>query len=370
MKYCRDCLMPDTRPRIVFDDDGVCNACHYTKNVKNQEIDWKKRESELEELLDKHRRKDGYWDCIIPWSGGKDSTSNAIRLKKEYGMNPLLVTFNPLIPTEVGVHNRNIVSEYGFDSIYVTGNIKASKKLARRFFIERGNPKVHWDAGINSSIIKTAVEYGIPLVFYSEHGETEYGGNKIHDKSDMIRDFAEVIENQIGDDPRNWASDEIDVSDLNPYIYPDMEKIQKANITATYMSYFIKWDQWSNYHYVKEHVDFHDNPHGRTEGTFTKHDSLDDKIDDLYYYMQYIKFGFGRAIRDASRMIQNGHLDREKGREYAIKYDGEFPARYLKEVLEYLEISENDLHEVIDKHRNKEIWKQENGVWKLRFPLK
>ena len=136
------------------------------------------------------------------------------------------------------------------------------------------------------------------------------------------------------------------------------------------MSYFFKWDQWSNYEYVKKHIDFQESPCGRSEGTFTRHDSLDDKIDDLYYYMQYVKFGFGRAIRDASRMIQNGHLDRGEGLELCRKYDGEFPRRHLKEVLEYLNLTEAEFDEIVDKHRNKEIWTKESGCWKFRHPLK
>lgn len=362
--------MPDTRPRVVFDSDGVCNACNYSEHVKNKVIDWKARENNLKEIIEQYRRPDGYWDCIIPWSGGKDSTSNAIKLKTEYGMNPLLVTFNPLLPTEVGMHNRKIVNDFGFDSIYITANTKVSRYLARRFFIERGNPKVHWDAGVNSPLIRIATNYKIPLVFYSEHGETEYGGNKLHEKSDMIRDFSEVLENMIGDDPQNWVDDNVTVNDLNHYIYPELEDVQKSGVKALYMSYFFKWDQWTNYNYIKKFIDFKDSPCGRTEGTFTRHDSLDDKIDDVYYYMQYIKFGFGRAIRDASRLIQNGHMTREEGLEWAVKYDGEFPRKYLADVLEYLSMTEKEFEEIVDKHRNKEIWVQEKGRWKLRSQLK
>jgi len=259
--------------------------------------------------------------------------------------------------------------ELGFDQIYIQANPKVAKTLTRRFFIERGNPKVHWDAGINCPLIKLATEYNIKLVFYSEHGETEYGGNKISDDSDKVRDYSEVLENMIGDHPLNWVSDDVSIKDLNPYLYPEVEDVEKAEIKAVYMSYFFKWDQWSNYEYVKQHFDFEESPCGRSEGTFTNHDSLDDKIDDLYYYMQYIKFGFGRAIRDASRMIQNGHMGREEGCELAKKYDGEFPQKHFKDVLRYLDISKDEFFDIIDKHRNEEIWKKVNNKWKLRFPL-
>ncbi len=369
MRYCKKCLMPDSRPRVEFDENGICNACNYSEFKKNRDISWETRHDEFELMLDAHRREDGYWDCIVPWSGGKDSTANALKLKNEYNMNPLLVTFNPLMPTGVGERNRQMLLELGFDQIYIQANPKVSKLLAKRFFIERGNPKVHWDAGVNCPLIKLATEYNIKLVFYSEHGETEYGGNKISDDSDKVRDYSEVLENMIGDHPLNWVSDDVSIKDINPYLYPEVEDVEKAEIKAVYMSYFFKWDQWSNYEYVKQHFDFEESPCGRSEGTFTNHDSLDDKIDDLYYYMQYIKFGFGRAIRDASRMIQNGHMDREEGFELAKKYDGEFPQKHFKEVLMYLNITKDEFFEIIDKHRNEEIWEKVNNKWKLRFPL-
>lgn len=369
MKYCVKCLTPDTRPRIGFNSEGVCNACTYTEFEKNRDINWGVRHSEFLDLITKYKRDDGYWDCVIPWSGGKDSTMNALKLKIEYGMNPLLVTFNPILPTRIGEYNKKIMRDFGFDHIEIKVNGKISSKLAKRFFIERGNPKVHWDAGKECPIIRTAMNFKIPLVIYSEHGETEYGGNKINEDSGKIRDFVEVIENLIGDDPRNWVSDDISEKDLNPYIYPDLDEVEKIGVKAIFLSYFFKWDQWENYEYVKKYIDFKENPHGRVEGTFTKHDSLDDKIDDLYYYMQYIKFGFGRCVRDTSRMIQNGHMTREEGLKLCKKYDGEFPERHLKDVLEFMQISESDFYKIVDKHRNKEIWTKNNGEWELRFPL-
>lgn len=370
MKYCKKCLTPTTRPRIVFDSEGVCNACNYAEKEKKILIDWKSRGVEFDELVKAHKRKDGYWDCVVPWSGGKDSTANALHLKEEHGMNPLLITFNALMPTEVGEYNRQIMREYGFDQIQINVNNKVSRMLSRRFFIERGNPKVHWDAGKECPIVRTAANFKIPLVIYSEHGETEYGGNKIKKDSDKYRDYEEVIENLIGDDPRNWTSKDISMADLNPYIYPELAELEKINLKAIYMGYFFKWDQWANYEYVKNFIPFQDDPHGRVVGSFTNHDSLDDKIDDLYYYMQYVKFGFGRCVRDASRFIQNGHLTREEGLALCKKYDGEFPARYFDDILKYLSLTEKEFTEIVDKHRNKEIWqKNSKNEWELRYPL-
>ena len=140
--------MPSSRPRISFDTQGICNACRYQE--KKAKIDWSIREKEFLEICNKFRSKDGNYDCIVPWSGGKDSSSIAYKLKYEFKMNPLLVTFSPLIPTDIGILNRELLIKKGFDNIFLRPNQNISRYLAKRFFIERGNPKVHWDAGINA----------------------------------------------------------------------------------------------------------------------------------------------------------------------------------------------------------------------------
>lgn len=358
--------MPDTRPRVVFDAEGVCNACRNAENKAS--INWGERKREFLDTIEKYRSKDGSWDCIVPWSGGKDSSSIAYKLKFEFGLNPLLVTFSPMIPNEVGMHNREALINKGFDHIYFRPNQNVMRKLARRFFIERGNQKVCWDAGVNTVPVQVAVKYNIKLVFYAEHGESEYGGKVINEESKKIRDFTEVLEHQIGDDPRNWVDDEISTSDLQPYLYPDLNEISRVGVRAMYFSYFFPWSMLENYNYIKDKIEFHTCKAGRTQGTFTNFDSLDDKTDDLYYHMQFVKFGFGRATRDACRMIQNNQMRREEALELARKYDAEFPSAFINENLEYLSLTKEDLEELIDKHRNTEIWGNENGVWQLRFP--
>ena len=257
--------------------------------------------------------------------------------------------------------------KYGFDSIYFRPNQKVAKLLAKRFFIERGNPKVAWDAGINSIPVKVALNYKINDVFYAEHGESEYGGLVLDEESKKKEILKEVIENQIGDYPENWVNEQISEKDIMSYSYPSDEDLKKANITSHYFAYYFKWSINNNYKYVKKFLpDFKENEFGRTEGTFTNFDSLDDKIDDLYYYMQFIKFGFGRATRDASRFIMNGEMTRDEALKHVKNYDGEFPNKNFKEVIKYLDLTEFDFEEIVNKHRNKEIWQQKkNNNWEL-----
>lgn len=358
--------MPDTRPRIEFDDEGVCNACRYAD--EKDRIDWDARRAELLELVEPYRSTDGSWDCVVPWSGGKDSSTVAYRLKHELGLNPLLVTFSPLLVNEVGAANREALIQHGFDHVFFRPNQRVHRHLARRFTIERGNPKVAWDAGVNAVPVQVALRYGIRLIFYAEHGESEYGGRVLSEESAKRRDLTEVIEHQIGDDPRNWVDDVVTEADLNPYVYPDAAGVEAAGVRAYYFAYFFRWSMFENYRFIREKIPFATHPDGRTPGTFTDFDSLDDKFDDLYYYFQYVKFGFGRTIRDASRFIQNGHMTREEGLELARRHDGELPEAHLDEVLDYLSMTRSELEDVIDLHRNLELWSKDDGEWKLRYP--
>ena len=367
VEYCRHCLMPNTRPRVVFDSNGVCNACRHAED-KQGEIDWDARKQEFFDCLEHYKPKSGSYDCIVPWSGGKDSSTIAHRLKFEFGLNPLLVTFSPLLPNNAGVHNREELIKLGFDHVMVRPNQKVSKSLSRRFFLERGNPKIHWDAGINAVPVQMAVNFNIPLIFYAEHGETEYGGLVLNSKSQKVRDFTEVIEHQVGDDPLNWMDEEINERDLAPYIYPDVADTERVGVHALYFAYFFRWSMRENYEYIRTKLDFMTHPSGRTDGTFTNFDSLDDKIDNLYYYMQFIKFGFGRCVRDVCRHIQNGQMTREKGLDLVRKYDAEFPSTNFHENLEYMGLTEDEFTEFVDLHRNPEIWEKESERWSLKYP--
>ena len=369
IKFCNECIMPNSRPRIVFNEKGICNACLHSK--KKEKINWNERKLEFLELANKikfdTKKNNRLYDCVVPWSGGKDSTSIAIKLKFEFGLNPLLVTFSPLIVNECGNNNRNELSKMGFDSVFLMPNQKVSKQLSKRFFLERGNPKVAWDAGVNAGPVQIALNYNIPTVFYAEHGESEYGGLVLNKESEKKRNLREVIEHQVGDFPENWVTESISLKDLSPYIYPSEEELKKIDLTAYYFSYFFRWSMLDNFEYVKSKMpNFQTNPTGRTEGTFTDFDSLDDKIDNLYYYMQYVKFGFGRATRDSCRMIQNNQMTREKAIELARKYDNEFPSKDFNEVLSFLDLNEDEFEEIVNKHRNDEIWKTGlSNKWEL-----
>ncbi len=361
--------MPDTRPRISF-KNGICNSCQFIQEekLKDSSVNYEERNIELDELvkrikIDSETLNHPY-NCIVPWSGGKDSSSVALRLKNQYQLRPLLVTFNPLIPTSVGEHNKKALLDNGFDSIELKSDIRVSKLLSKRFLVERGNPKLHWDAGINAGIFKTALMTGIKYIFYAEHGETHYGGRILSKDSEKIRSYEEVIENQIGDTPENWVEHGvISRDDIYPYLMPDEDCLKKAGIEAHYFGYYKRWNVVENYRYVKNIIDFNTCERGRTYGTVTNFDSLDDYMDDLYYYLQFIKFGFGRAIRDLSRQIQKEEILRSEAVILAQKYDGEYPKDSIPHITNYLNLNEKELSEIIDSHRTSKVWQRINNKW-------
>jgi len=336
--------------------DGVCNACLWGEEKKS--IDWKVREEEFLTLVEPYRGQ-GAYDCVVPFSGGKDSASIAYRLKFEYGLNPLLVTYGQLLWTECGRQNYEQVSRLGFDCIYWRVNQRVSRHLTKRFFIERGHPKLHYDAGVNSCPVRTAKQFDIPLIFYAEHGESEYGGHVMDEESTRTRNLDEVLEHQIGDHPLNWVDDVVDERDLWPYVYPD----DIGDTKAYYWSYFFPWSVKSNADLCMQKFSFKHAPGGRSDGSFEGYDSIDDKIDGLDFYMMWIKFGFGRATRMASRLIKEGHLMRENALPLVKMYDGEFPKTYIEDVLVYMGMTAKELEAVVDSHRNPELWEKRDGKW-------
>ncbi len=365
--YCKSCFMPSSRPRISISNDGYCNGCTYNK-TKRENIDWNVRKKELQLILEKSKDSNSnkVYDCVIGWSGGKDSSAVAIMLKKELNVNPLLVTFSPLIPTIEGDLNRRSLQNYGFDSIFISPNLKVSRYLSRRFLIERGDPKIHWNAGINAATINIAAALKIPIVFYSEHGESEYGGRVLSEDSIKQRTIEEILENQIGDDPINWVDSVVNLKDLDPYL---IDEGRLSKLSVLYYAHYFPWDIVKNLEIVENEVDFYRNKRGRTYGTFTDFDSLDDVMDDLYYYMQYIKFGFGRCLRDCARQIQRGRMSKKEAYKLISNFDGEFPIDSISLITEFLQIDNLKLNEIIDLHRRKDIWNFENSEWKLKYPL-
>jgi N-acetyl sugar amidotransferase len=353
-------------------EDGICDACRHAE--EKEAIDWKKRERELLRLLDKYRRNDGYYDCIIPGSGGKDSAFQAHILKYKYGMHPLTITWPPILYTEYGYKNfKKWLEVGGFDNISFNQNGKVLKLLTRLSIENILHPFQTFILGQKNLAPKIALKYNIPLIFYGEN-EAEYG-NAIADNSTSLRDKSYYSMKNLdgiylgGLSIKELRSKyEIDLADLMAYLPAPHDDLEKSEIEVHYLGYYLKWTPQEVYYYAVENTGFEARPF-RSQGTYSKYNSIDDKIDDLHYYTTFIKFGIGRATYDSSQEIRNKHLTREEGVALVKRFDGEFPDRYFAEIMQYLEMTPEYFIELCDKFRSPHLWKQENGVWKLRHAV-
>ena len=388
VKYCKKCVMSNQRPisaveiehtidskkkTLAFDKEGVCDAC---RNAEEKEkIDWEKRERELVELLDKHRKNDGSYDCLVPGSGGKDSVYQAHILKYKYGMNPLTVTWPPILYTDYGYKNfKNWIDIGGFDNISFNRNGKVMKLLTKLSIENLFHPFQTFMLGQKNLAPKIAARYGINLIFYGEN-EAEYG-NPIADNLTSLRDKSYYTYNNLekvflGGVSIKEIMEKYDVrlSDLQSFLPPTVKEVENSNIEVHYLGYYLKWIPQEAYYYAVEHCGFQARPF-RTQGTYSKYNSIDDKIDDLHYYTTFIKFGIGRATYDASQEIRNKHLTRNDGLALVKKFDGEFPDRYFDEIMEYLDIDPIYFKgELTDRFRSPHLWIKVNDEWKLRHTV-
>lgn len=386
--FCKRCVMSNQRPASIpefkhlpdrrgakymhIDEDGVCDACRQAE--KKEDINWNKREEELLQLLDKYRRNDGYYDCIVPGSGGKDSAFQSHILKYKYGMHPLTITWPPILYTEYGHKNfLDWIEIGGFDNLTFKPNGRVHKLLTNLAIQNLFHPFQTFILGQKNLAPKIAINYKIPLIFYGEN-EAEYGNpiadnaSSLRDKSFYeMRDLSEVYLSGFSI-PELIEKHGLSLNDLMAYLPAPVEDLEKANIEVHYLGYYLKWTPQEVYYYAVENTGFQARPF-RTEGTYSKYNSIDDKIDDLHYYTTWIKFGLGRATYDASQEIRNKHLTREDGIALVKQFDGEMPSRYLREVMDYIGMDVEEFMELRDQFRSPHLWEKNNGDWKLKHPV-
>jgi N-acetyl sugar amidotransferase len=379
VKFCRKCVVSNQRPRITFDENGVCSACDYAYEKHNL-IDWNEREKMLIDLLDKYRSKDGSFDCVVPASGGKDSVYVAHQLKYKYDMHPLTVTWAPFEYTNIGWKNYLAFKDAGFDNLLCFPNGILHRKLSRLAFELLGDAWEPFAYGQKAYAFQMALKFKIPLIFYGESGEIEYGGStkNIEKACESPEDWKEFYYKgsgideliQHGLEAGLFTKKEIANNPFELYRSPDPESLEKIGAQMHWFSFYKKWVPQENYYYSVENTGFQANPE-RSEGTYSKYASLDDKQDGFHFYLAYIKFGIARATSDAAHEIRDGHITREEGIALIRRYDGEFPNKHFKWFLNYINIMENEFWDIIDLYRrnSSHIWKKVNDEWKLRHTV-
>jgi N-acetyl sugar amidotransferase len=404
VKFCSRCVTSNQRPNsaveykhtseskkatVHFDSDGVCDACNYAERKKNG-IDWLERDKQLRELCDRYRKNDGSYDCVVPGSGGKDSFYASHILKTKYGMHPLTVTWAPHIYTDWGWKNFQAWIHAGHDNYLMTPNGRIHRLLTRLSTELLFHPFQAFMFGQKALAPKMALQFDIPLVFYGESG-ADYG-NPIGEADDAKQDQAFFSTDNLSGIFLGGVSVEdlkgqfgIGTNDLQPYIPANPNQLAEKRVEVHTLGYYLKWHPQSCYYYAVEHGGFQASPE-RTPGTYSKYNSIDDRIDDFHYYTTGIKFGIGRATYDAAQEIRSGDINREEGIALVKRFDHEYPERFAEEIFRYLSISAEEFpvaskmferpemdreyfQLLADQYRSPHLWVSENGVWKLRHAI-
>ncbi|MFV3077872.1 N-acetyl sugar amidotransferase [Niveispirillum fermenti] len=358
------------KPSILFDEQGVCSACRYA-DIKAAEIDWEQREHELRRLCDRFRSRTGAYDCIVPGSGGKDSAFTAHILKYKYDMNPLTVTWAPHIYTDIGWRNFHSWIDAGFDNVLVTPNGRLHRLLTRLAFLNLCHPFQPFIIGQKMVGPRFSALYDVPLVFYGEN-QAEYGNN-IEDNFRPTMDPAFFTAEPNVDSLRLGGVGARDLirdhgirpADLNPYLPVAPDRIRRTGTEVHYLGYYLRWDPQECYYYAIENTGFQPNTE-RTTGSYSKYSSIDDVLDHLHYYTTFIKFGIGRATYDAAQEVRNGKITREEAVALVHRYDGEFPSKWIDQILEYMDLDITTFERVIDEARSPHLWKRTENGWQLR----
>ena len=396
IKYCKKCNLSNQRTTgkneyfhteksihktVKFDENGVCSGCKFVEKEFDETINWDHREKELKDLCDRFRKNNGEYDCLVPGSGGKDSVFASHILKYKYKMNPLTITWSPHVYTEIGWKNfQSWLHKGGFDNFLYTPNPKIHKLITHEAVKRLLHPFQPFIIGQKTFAVKMAAKLNISLIFYGEMqgkgGKTisykakSFSESKSQEGFEMDplegKDFKEAFLG--GKQVAQYINEGVPLSELESYKPLNIDTVNKKKIDFYYLGYFLRWVPQEMYYYASKNIDFNANPE-RSEGTYTKYSSLDDKIDGFFFYTSYIKFGIGRAMFDSANEIRHGHITKDEGKALINKFDGEYPKKYEDEFFRYISMKKEEFLELCDKFRPEHIWKKKSNRWVLKKPL-
>ncbi len=364
LKYCVRCVMPHTKPDLHIDEEGVCNACRSYE--KRKEVDWDQRKSELLTLLEKYRRNGSNWDCIVPVSGGKDSTYQVIRML-QLGLNPLCVTSTTCDLSEIGRRNIENLQRLGVDHVEFSPNPLVRAKLNRIGLTEVGDISWPEHVGIFTIPVRAAVQYNVSLIVWGENSQNEYGGPAAATENNTLtrrwlEEFGGLLGLRVSDLSETYG---IEPRHLLPYQYPSDEELQRVGVTGLFLGHYLPWDGLSNA-LIAQANGFvtYDQP---VEGSMVNYENLDNHQTGIHDYFKYLKFGFSRATDIACLHVRRGRITRQDALEIVKARDGKFPWSYLgkplAEILEPLEMTTDEFIKICDRFTNKKIFKRDaSGV--------
>jgi len=365
MRYCKKCVMPDTRPNILFDEEGVCSACKNYENRKN--IDWDKRWRQLEAVADKYRGCNGnYYDCIITGSAGKDTYYQVHIFKEVLKMNPLLLSVNNFTWTKTGKRNwKNLLNEFGIDAVRLTQNPRACKRMFAKG-LEKGVPTWYFDFAIYAWPLYMATKLKIPLVVYGENVNYEYGGINKEDQPSAL--------NQINNDAvrpiptEEWIDNEIEEKDFACCRYPTEEEIKNSKLNPIYLSYYVPWSGYKNMEFARNRGfrTLSDTNEWERKGFLEQYDQIDTVGYLVHSWFKFVKYGHFRVTDVASIWIREGRMTREEAVKKVISEDWKLDKKMLKDFLMYIGYTEEEFWKIVEKHANRNIIEKRNNNWRLK----
>ena len=363
MNYCKRCVLPDTRPGILFDSSGVCSACkcHESRNL----IDWKKREEAFDEVVDNAKTKNAGYDCLIPVSGGKDSTWQVVKcLEKE--LNPLCVTWKTPARTSVGQKNLDNLVSLGVDHLDYQISPKTEKKFMLEALRRFGSTAIPMHMAIFNIPLKVALKFGIPLIIWGENSAFEYSG--LGDESTGFKLNSEWLKNfgvTHGTTATDWISDNLTPKELTPYFGPTPEELEKCGTLAVFLGYFFAWDVETTKR-VAHANGFQGSIDDCPKTGIYDFADIDDDFISIHHFLKWYKFGFTRSYDNLSLEIRNGRVSRDQAIQTLNEIGDETPKADIQKFCDFVGITEDRFYKICEKFRNLEIWSQESGIWKIK----
>lgn len=367
MKYCKNCLMPDTRPGSKFNEEDVCQAC--INFEKRKKIDWKKREKQLDKICDKYRREDGYYDCLIPVSGGKDSHRLLYEIKEKRDMNPLLITIgDPFTKTTAGLQNyRNLGETFNCDHLLFELSIDLFRRVTKIAFEETGEPLKFIEAAIYTVPLKTAVYYNIPLVIFGENSAYEYGttDEDTHSANDYIFRIFKSINLEY------WLKKGISKKEVNAIVPPKEKDFKKIKPEVIFMSYFVPWSSTQNLQIAKKYG-FRDLSHEWIrEGCIENFEQIDSIAYIVHLWLKYPKFGFQRVSDISSRRVRDGKISLQEAKKLIEENDKKMDQKALDDFISFLGYTTpRKFWDIVEKYWNKDIFEKKDGVWVMKEKIR
>lgn len=358
LRYCTRCVMPETKPDLYIDEAGVCSACRSFEQRKA--VDWAARKEELQRILERYRSRNGYnYDCVIPVSGGKDSTYQVIRML-EMGMNPLCVTATTDKLTVIGRRNIENLKSLGVDYVEVTTNPVIRRKINRLALTQVGDISWPEHVAIFTIPVRVAVQFSVSLIIWGENSQNEYGGPAAAAEGNVLnRRWLEEFGGLLGLRVSDLIGQEgIEQKHLIQYLYPADEELSRVGVTGTFLGYYLPWDGYGNALYAQAHG--FESYHKTVEGSLVNYENLDNAQTGIHDYFKFLKYGFGRATDLACLHIRRGRISRVDAIKLVRMHDGKFPWIYLgtpiEEVLQEIDLTLDEFIRVCDRFTNKKLF--------------